>query len=145
MVKKVRYTVYTNVKPTANIQVPSKRVTLRPNREPLISKDLGSDRGGRESNPSSVTTKKRMPYVQTVGQALYLANTVVDMPPFTLWRYLPSGAIEIAKNEAKKMVYQCDSFHEFHIKSGLPYVEAHEMWETAWENYEKEEARATHN
>lgn len=46
---------------------------------------------------------------------------------------------------AKKIVFDCESFSEFYQKSGLPYDESKEIWEAAWENYETEESRATGN
>lgn len=61
-----------------------------------------------------------------------LANVEVEMPPFKIWRLLPSNALEIQKEEAAKIVHQCESFYEFHVESGLPYDEASEMWEAAW-------------
>ena len=52
---------------------------------------------------------------------------------------------EAIVSNAKKIVFDCESFQEFQDRSGLPYHEAVNMWETAWENYETEEARATGN
>lgn len=83
----------------------------------------------------------------TIAQAVREAGVEVEtfLPPVNNWRFLPSRTLEVLKEEAKKIVYNCETFMEFHEKSTLPYVEAKEVWETAWENYETEEARATGN
>lgn len=52
---------------------------------------------------------------------------------------------EAIVSNAKRIVFDCESFQEFQDRSGLPHQEAVDMWETAWENYETEEARATGN
>lgn len=58
-----------------------------------------------------------MTYVKTVSQALRMANVEVEvpMPPFTIWRYLPSGisdrlkAVEVAQEEVK---YEATEDHD---------------------------------
>lgn len=52
---------------------------------------------------------------------------------------------EAIVSNAKRIVFDCESFQEFFEKSGLGYHQAVTMWETAWENYETDEARATGN
>ena len=52
---------------------------------------------------------------------------------------------EAMEINAKRLVYNCESFTEFQEKSGLDYDKAVTMWEAAWENYETEEARETGN
>lgn len=83
----------------------------------------------------------------TIGQKVAEAGVEVEasLPQMHNWRFLPSATLTLLEEEAQKIVFDCESFQEFQDRSGLPHQEAVDMWETAWENYETEEARATGN
>lgn len=52
---------------------------------------------------------------------------------------------EAYAKHARHIVYDCESFNEFFLRSALPYNQAVAVWEIAWENYEKEENRVRGN
>lgn len=83
----------------------------------------------------------------TIGQKIAEAGVEVEyaLPQMHNWRFLPSATITVLEDEAKKFVYQCESFGEFHQRSCLPYAEASDIWEMAWRGYEQDEDRATGN
>ena len=70
----------------------------------------------------------------TIGQKVAEAGVEVEasLPQMHNWRFLPSATLTLLEEEAKKIVYGCESFTEFQTRSGLPYFEASDIWEKAW-------------
>ena len=119
---------------------------MRLKREPLISQSYRYSEGRqREVTPlcSPEYLKKSMTY--TSLQVALNANTFAvtgENPMATRGSFTVQDALE---TYAKRIVFDCESFQEFHERSGLDREMAVSLWEAAWENYDEKENLATGN